>query len=70
MNYWYLSKIQGLNIASPKKIGLLPRRVTLILPLKYLTKISNGIKYWKENNFSDKIYEYFNSIENNSISCK
>ena len=35
-----------------------------------LTKISNDIKYCKENNFSDKIYEYFNSIENNMISCK
>ena len=35
-----------------------------------LTKISNDIKYCKENNFSDKIYEYFNSIENNTISCK
>jgi len=35
-----------------------------------LTKISNDIKYCKENNFTDKIYEYFNSIENNMISCK
>jgi len=35
-----------------------------------LTKISNDIKFCKENNFSDKIYEYFNSIENNMISCK
>ena len=38
--------------------------------INYLTKISNDIKYCKENNFSDKIYEYFNSIENNTISCK
>ena len=38
--------------------------------INYLTQISNDIKYCKENNFSDKIYEYFNSIENNTISCK
>ena len=38
--------------------------------IKDLTKISNEIKYSKVNNFSDKLFEYFNNIEINTISCK